>query len=361
MGNDLLTTLRRARRLMSGGDLAAATGAIREALGQPRPDQHRPSQPRPSKPWPKPQPQPHGRRPGPSPSPPGEAPQTGRFVERVHDDRTAAVGARSRLAYKLYTPANVAPRPLLVVMLHGCTQDPDDFARGTAMNRQADRHGFLVAYPRQEAAANPSRCWNWFEPSHQGRSGEPALIAAMARAVAAEHGCERIVAAGLSAGGAMAAILGAAHHDTFAAVGIHSGLVAGAASDAASAFQAMRAGAAHLRAPGSSARAIVFHGEADRTVAPVNGEQLASAGRRPGVESRIRVQTLTRGGRSCRRMVLPATDGAGADGAGALEYWSVAGLGHAWSGGDPAGSYADPAGPDASAEMARFFLERDGA
>ena len=137
--------------------------------------------------------------------------------------------------YKLYVPTQSTGQPQpLVVMLHGCTQNPDDFAVGTGMNERAREQGFCVLYPEQSQDANPQRCWNWFKHNHQRRgSGEPALIASMTQAIMKEHNIDprRVFIAGLSAGGAMAAIVADAYPDIFAAVGVHSGLPNGAASN----------------------------------------------------------------------------------------------------------------------------------
>ena len=261
-------------------------------------------------------------------------------------------GARD---YKLFEPARDGGPLPLVVMLHGCTQDPDDFARGTRMNALARARGFLVLYPAQSQRANPQRCWNWFKHNHQGRSrGEPAILAGMVREVIATHDVDpaRVYVAGLSAGGAMAAILGESCPDLFAAVGVHSGLPVGAATDAPSAFAAMKGGApATRRASAHAARppTIVFHGDADPTVNLVNGEQVIAATglvRRSGIE-----RSTTSAGVPYSRCVY--VDGQGAERG---ELWTIHGAGHAWSGGDLAGSYTDPRGPDASAEMLRFFL-----
>ena len=262
-------------------------------------------------------------------------------------------GARD---YKLFEPARDGGPLPLVVMLHGCTQDPDDFARGTRMNALARARGFLVLYPAQSQRANPQRCWNWFKHNHQGRGrGEPAILAGMVREVIATHDVDpaRVYVAGLSAGGAMAAILGEAFPDLFAAVGVHSGLPVGAATDAPSAFAAMKGGAPIARrAPGHRTMppTIVFHGDADATVNIVNGERiLESAGlaQRPGS-----ARSTTPAGVPYSRRVW--VDGQGAE---RSEQWTIHGAGHAWSGGDLAGSYTDPRGPDASAEMLRFFLQ----
>ena len=261
-------------------------------------------------------------------------------------------GARD---YKLFEPARDGGPLPLVVMLHGCTQDPDDFARGTRMNALARARGFLVLYPAQSQRANPQRCWNWFKHNHQDRGrGEPAILAGLVREVMAAHDVDpaRVYVAGLSAGGAMAAILGEAFPDLFAAVGVHSGLPVGAASDAPSAFAAMKGGARIARRaarPGAMPPTIVFHGDADATVNVVNGEQVLEAtglARSPAVE------------RAATPAGVPYSRRAYLDGQGAErgELWTLHGAGHAWSGGDPAGSYTDARGPDASAEMLRFFL-----
>jgi poly(hydroxyalkanoate) depolymerase family esterase len=273
-------------------------------------------------------------------------PEGARFDGHRYAD---AGGARD---YKLYQPAaRPAEAMPLVVMLHGCTQNPDDFAAGTRMNALAEVHGFLVAYPEQPASANANRCWNWFRPEDQGRGGEPALIAGIVRRVVTEHRVdpERVYAAGLSAGGAAAAVLGAAYPDLFAAVGVHSGLPVGAARDVPTAFAAMRR-AGTASAAGSGVATIVFHGDTDPTVDPANGgaviAQAVPAGR---VEHEVGAAGDRRYTRALHRDASGRVVG---------EHWTVHGGGHAWSGGSPAGSYADPAGPDASAEMLRFFLAR---
>ena len=260
-------------------------------------------------------------------------------------------GAGTR-RYHLYVPARAAsgPRPL-VVMLHGCQQNAGDFAAGTAMNRLAEEHGCLVLYPDQERGANSSNCWNWFDAAHQRREqGEPSLIAGMTRDVLREHGADpgRVYVAGLSAGGAMAAVLGAAYPELYAAVGVHSGLPVGAARDLMSGLNAMKG--KHLAGAGRTLRRrvplIVFHGDQDAVVHPSNGEvlirQFLGDGTVREIEERERGHTRT-----------TALDD---DGRVVAEHWIVHGAGHAWAGGDPAGSYTDPSGPNASAEMLRFFL-----
>jgi poly(hydroxyalkanoate) depolymerase family esterase len=271
--------------------------------------------------------------------------------------------------YDLYLPpkATAGTEPLpLVVMLHGCSQNPQDFAAGTAMNELAREKGFAVLYPAQSQDANPARCWNWFDKDHQQRGhGEPAVLAGLTHAVMAKHGFDarRIYVAGLSAGGAMAAVLGQAYPDLYAAVGIHSGLASGAADDLMSALSAMQHGqAADATARGGVADpvpTIVFHGDSDAVVHPDNGARaievavrrnelatLACPSPAPVIEQGVSAQ-----GRGYTRITHPGTESAAAQ----AEHWLVHGAGHAWSGGSERGSYTDPSGPDASREMWRFF------
>ncbi|WP_443749436.1 extracellular catalytic domain type 1 short-chain-length polyhydroxyalkanoate depolymerase [Asticcacaulis solisilvae] len=264
-------------------------------------------------------------------------------------------GPDGRRAYKLYVPSIYAGQPVpLLVMLHGCTQTPDDFALGTQMNALAEIHGFLVVYPEQSQSANMNRCWNWFNSADQGRdAGEPAVIAGLTRQIMAEYAIDRdrVFVAGLSAGGAMAAIMGAAYPDVFAAIGVHSGIAVGAAHDMPSAFAAM-GGSASSAKPGKrhSVPTIVFHGDADRTVHVDNAARVLAQAR--GVQpGRLEVTTgISSGGIAYTRTVETGTSGKPA-----LEHWLIHGAGHAWSGGHSAGSYTLPAGPDASGEMLRFF------
>ncbi|MDB5803778.1 MAG: esterase, depolymerase family protein [Betaproteobacteria bacterium] len=270
--------------------------------------------------------------------------------------------------YKLFVPGNLPAEGMpLVVMLHGCTQDPDDFALGTQMNMQAAANGFVVLYPAQGRDANPNRCWNWFSVSDQGRGkGEPGLIADMAQAIVEEYALDagRVYVAGLSAGGAMAAILAETYPDIFAAAGIHSGLPAQAAGNMMAALAVMRNGKSESGPDrGTIARPIpmiVFHGDADSTVNPQNGHALVA-------------RQLHRAGKAGTYDGRPATtEAASADGGASfkvsryvdtngaplVEFWEVHGAGHAWMGGSDQGSYTDAHGPDASAKMVEFFLRR---
>lgn len=258
--------------------------------------------------------------------------------------------------YKLYIPAKRPASPMpLIVMLHGCTQSPDDFAAGTGMNRLAERHGFLVAYPAQPTGANANKCWNWFKPEDQRRErGEPALIAGLTREIMHDFPVDaaRIYIAGLSAGGAAAAIVAAAYPDVFSAVGVHSGLPVGAASDIPQAFSAMRSGA-HGVVLTHAMPTIVIHGTADATVHPSNGKAVTAQALHcfdrlnPTVCKGVSV-----GGRSFRKTSYDSVDGRSM-----CEHWEIDGAGHAWAGGHPKGSFTDPTGPAASEEMLRFFLQ----
>ncbi len=263
-----------------------------------------------------------------------------------------ASGSRS---YKLYIPGTVVRAPVLIVMLHGCTQSPDDFAAGTQMNALAEEQGFLVVYPAQSQSANMNRCWNWFNSADQQcDTGEPALIAGITRQVMAEHGVDpsRVFVAGLSAGGAMAAILGNTYPDLYAAIGVHSGLPAGAAHDMPSAFSAMGQGAKPGKGKSrASVPTIVFHGDADTTVNVGNGRQVIQQAQPSGKLVTETVSAKSAGGIGYIRTVQSNQDGVPV-----LEHWLLHGAGHAWAGGHTAGSYTDPRGPDASREMLRFFL-----
>ncbi|MFQ1700463.1 alpha/beta hydrolase family esterase [Loktanella agnita] len=255
--------------------------------------------------------------------------------------------ALTHITYKLYQPPRLARDPAVVVMLHGCTQTAEDFAQGTRMNRYADSHGFLVIYPQQNLSANMKRCWNWFNPRNQGQSGEAATVMQIVDDVIAAHDLTtpQVFVAGLSAGASLAAILGRAYPDRINAIGIHAGVPMGAARTVPGAFHAMENGDTGEIGPGPT-RAIIFQGDADTTVVPANGDRIAFA-----PEAKVTRRRLFSGWRWCHRHLIGAT----ADNARA-EYWKVAGLDHAWSGGNPAGSYADPRGPHATREMIRFFF-----
>ena len=336
-----------ATRLMQSGNLQAATAAIQAALGgaampaasndadvidvqahevkREAPVPHAPAEPA------------SHAKPGP----------TGQFISGSH---TETAGTRE---YKLFIPPASFDEPLpLVVMLHGCTQNPDDFAAGTGMNAAALKRGFYVLYPAQTQHANSSRCWNWFKHNHQKRGrGEPAILAGMTRQVMARYHIDpqRVYVAGLSAGGAMAAILGDAYPDLFAAVGVHSGLPTGSATNVQGALSVMQSGAPASQRSTASPPTIVFHGDQDATVHPANGEQVVadSAGASKPEMKRAR----SGNGRDYTQRTYKE-----AGGRVVAEHWAVHGAGHAWSGGSARGSYTDATGPDASEEMLRFFF-----
>jgi len=291
---------------------------------------------------------------------PDVAPNGGQFVAGLYSNRAGS------LTYKLYVPSGYCGQALpLVVMLHGCTQSPDDFAAGTRMNALAEEHTCLVAYPAQAASANASKCWNWFNPGHQQRGqGEPSLIAGITRQVMRDYSVDprRVYVAGLSAGAAAAVIMGITYPDLYAAVGAHSGLACGAASDLRSAFAVMRQGPAARRSdsvPGDGkywriVPMIVFHGDEDTTVHPRNGDQIIEQSR---ANTTAVLQTRVHHGRIVGGHAYSRTFHADARGQVVLEQWVIHGAAHAWSGGSPAGSYTDPQGPDAAQEMLRFFLD----
>lgn len=273
------------------------------------------------------------------------------FRAGKHD---CALGNRD---YKIFKPGRAAPAPPLLVMLHGCGQTPDDFATGTRMNALAKERGLIVLYPAQSRSAHPNRCWNWFLPGDQGRdAGEPAILASLVRQIIRTHGVDpaRVYIAGLSAGASMALIMARAFPDLFAAVGVHSGLVAGAAHDQASAMLAMHRGNPGWRLI-QPMPTIVFHGSLDAAVNPRNGRLVAIRAREAYGTLR---DTETAGqvplGRAWRRNVHRIGSGRPL-----VERWVVTGSGHAWSGGSSSGRFCDPKGPDASREMVRFFLRHN--
>ena len=220
------------------------------------------------------------------------------------------------------------------------------------MNELAEAYGMLVVYPAQSQSANPSACWNWFNPSHQHHGmGEPAIIAGITAEIIRSYGIDarKVFVAGLSAGGAMAVVMGETYPQIYSAVGVHSGLPYQSANDVVSAFAAMRGDSCHPHFK-PRLRTIVFHGDADGTVAPSNATAIVNDTHSKAIE-----QELSNNGRQFTRRIITDQNGTGVS-----EHWLVKGAGHAWSGGNPVGSYTDPTGPDASAEMVRFFLQGEG-
>ena len=272
----------------------------------------------------------------------------GQFIDASYSN---AAGTRS---YKLYVPASHrGEATALVVMLHGCTQDPDDFATGTQMNALAEEMRCLVAYPCQSQQANPSRCWNWFSAVDQQRGqGEPSIIEGITRQVMANHNIDpaQVYVAGLSAGGAMATIMGTLYPELYSAVGVHSGLPFASAHDLPSALAAMKGSIGKGAARGRAMPIIVFHGDRDTTVHPVNGDALIAQGAAAVAKPIVIEPGKVPDGHAYTRTVHHRDDGTLH-----AEQWLIHGAGHAWSGGSAHGSYTDGKGPDASREMMRFF------
>ena len=284
----------------------------------------------------------------------------GRFIEATYSN---PAGTRK---YKLYIPRHYQGQALpLIVLLHGCTQSPDDFAAGTRMNFIAEEQTCFVVYPAQPSDANAAKCWNWFRPTDQRRGqGEPSLIAGITRQVMREYlvDPQRVYIGGLSAGAAAAAIMGATYPDLYAAIGVHSGLACGAAKDLPSAFVAMRQGdladvleagdVSPVLGNGQAVPTIVFHGDRDTTVHPRNGDHVIARSMQITNLRKTVHRGRVPGGHAYTRTIH--TDPSGR---AVFEHWEIHGAAHAWSGGSPSGSFTDPRGPDATREMLRFFLE----
>jgi poly(hydroxyalkanoate) depolymerase family esterase len=291
----------------------------------------------------------------------------------------SSLGARN---YFVYTPANYQPgTPVpMIVMLHGCTQTVSDFAAGTQMNALADQKQFIVVYPQQSSLANASLCWNWFYPINQYRnSGEAGIIGGITQVVEQDTtdwtiNTHRVYLAGISAGAAMSVILGAAYPDLYAAIGVHSGVEYQAATSAPAAILAQLSGGPDPAGQGDAAYStmgshahvvpvIVFHGTADTVVAPLNGDQV--------VQQWMQTDFRASGGSYHASFAAPSTTTPGqvsgghsytvrtwntASGQEIQAYWTINGMGHAWSGGSSAGSFTDPAGPSATQALYTFFM-----
>jgi poly(hydroxyalkanoate) depolymerase family esterase len=291
-----------------------------------------------------------------TPSPPARE----SFIERSY---TNSHGSRQ---YKLFIPSRYQGQPLpLLVMLHGCLQDPDDFALGTRMNAIAEEQGLFVLYPAQSESANQTRCWNWFIAAHQRRDqGEPSIIAGMTQEVIRSYHIDarRVYIAGMSAGGAMAAIMAATYSDLYAAVGIHSGMPFGGAQNFFAAIAAMKDGAGiGARLPAKSIPLIVFHGDQDNMVNSRNADQIIAqwlGGPDPKRQKSSMAEASMAEAKEGNGRAFTRTTYRDEAGRELAENWLVHDAGHAWSGGGAAGSFTDAAGPDASREMLRFFLNR---
>lgn len=259
--------------------------------------------------------------------------------------------------YKIYIPSLVkttdAALPL-IIMLHGCNQIPDDFARGTGMNLLAEEFGFIVVYPEQERKSQTNRCWNWYKRSDQMRgSGEPALTASLTNHIVSEHNIDpaKVYIAGLSAGASSALVTATTYPDIFAGVGVHSGMAVGSAHDTSSAMFAMRYGM-----PGQShvvpLPTIIFHGDADKVVNVRNSQYIAERANEPYPQLR-RTQ---RNGYTASGQKYTRTSYRLGKGRSFVEQWIVKDAGHEWSGGNRLGTFTNPNGPNASREMIRFLF-----
>jgi len=280
---------------------------------------------------------------------------------------TCAAGAREYLAYAPAVPST-EPAPLLL-MLHGCTQNAADFARGTRMHLHAAKEGYVVVYPLQSRRDNPNGCWHWFRPGDQQReAGEPALLAGLMAEMSERFNgdARRVYAAGLSAGGAMAVTLAQAYPDVFRGVGAHSGLPHGCARDVPSALAAMQAGsraatsAVPQPVPAAGVPTIAFHGDRDSTVNVANASRIVTDALSQSFEhgrAEGDAAMTTRPGQVPGGYAFTKTCWTDPRGALRAERWIVHGGGHAWYGGSAEGTYTDGRGPNASAEMLRFFRD----
>ncbi|MGB3243750.1 MAG: PHB depolymerase family esterase [Sulfitobacter sp.] len=366
MKPDFTSALRRATELVRAGNPAAATEMIQSSLAGNGAHAMKPTTELPSAHFKMPDMGQLGKRQGlaetlaslaskiPAHGLAINEPTEPTLPEGARFDRGTFSCASGSREYRVYIPSIKSDKPAaLIMMLHGCTQSPVDFANGTDMNRIAEEQNLIVVYPAQSRGANMQSCWNWFGPADQDRNaGEPAILAGLAQQLQREHDIPdgKTFVAGLSAGAAMAVILGRTYPEVFAAVCAHSGLPYKAAHDVPSAFAAMGGNTSGpAPAPTHRVPTIVFHGTSDSTVNAANGQRIADDARPAGTEV---LDDGTTNGRKYER-----TTSLSANGESIMEYWRIDGLGHAWSGGNAAGSYADITGPDASAEMVRFFLD----
>lgn len=326
-----------------------------------------------------------------SPASPGTAPQEGPVREapgtwlsgQLPLPPTAGQLLVHTMPYWLYLPRHVPDAVAergwpLVLMLHGCHQSATQFADGTRMNRLAEEKGYALLYPQQVEAVQAQRCWRWYDRANQQGAGDTAALVALVDAVCAQHRIDRrrIYACGLSAGAGMAAVLALNHPGMVAAVGLHSAPVFGAGHSTLGALRVMRHGAplqadaairgvlerrsmlarpaaAHAMPP---MPALMIQGEQDRVVRPINQFQLARQwlqlnGLPAGPATRITARPAGRGGSRNAHAIHDYLVGRKL----LLRVVRIAGLGHAWSGGDPALKFNEGTGPDASRMMLDFF------
>lgn len=275
-------------------------------------------------------------------------------------------------ATDLYVPSAPQAKAPLLLMLHGCSQNAQDFEAATLMNDLAEKQGFYVVWPTQPSSKNAGKCWNWFDTLSQVRdSGEPAELVAVVDEAKKRHAidADHVYVAGISAGAAMAVVLGATYPDVFAAIGVGSGLEYEAGDSVQSAFTAqskggpdpLKQGDAIFAAMGTHARAvpvIVFHGTNDGTVAVVNGHQVLAS------YTRANADALALPSLAAPTTAMAAVDGGrgystettnGPNGMPLLVGVFVTGMDHAWSGGVKGASYTDPTGPDETSMMWSFL------
>ncbi|MCW3066878.1 MAG: hypothetical protein JWN32_4050 [Solirubrobacterales bacterium] len=282
-------------------------------------------------------------------------------------------GAAGNQHYELYIPSTYKAGTAvpLVVALHGCTQTADQFRLLSRWDTLAEAKGFIVVFPQQDPNANQLKCWDFYQDGSMHRSaGEPARIAAVTSMIEQKYSVDphRVYAAGLSAGGAMASVMAATYPDLFAAIGIGSGCEYAATATCAGYKSADPAQAAQQAYKEMGAHAhpmpfIAFEGDADTTVPPVNADQLVQQwlttddladdgtlnGSVPSAPANT-TQGQVQGGRSYTIRTYGNHNHAEL-----AQYWTVHGMNHAWSGGNPSQSYADPSGPDETAAMYAFF------
>ncbi len=288
-----------------------------------------------------------------------------------------------RRDYLAYVPARAGSRwdwrrrPLLV-LLHGCRQTPEEVAGATRVAQLADDDDLLVLLPRQNPRANAWGCWSWFDPATARGWGETAIVAAQVRALRRRYRVDRrrVFVAGLSSGGALAAVLGLRRPDLVAGVFVHSGIACGAASSPYAALGVLKSGAdADVVRIAAAARAatdprnlpvplLVVQGGADDVVAPINAVHLVrqylclnghpaatagAAGELPPSDA-SRVETTPAG-----RTITTSDWSVGAR--LVARHVQVDALGHAWSGGDERYRYNDANAPDATALLRGFIRE----
>jgi poly(hydroxyalkanoate) depolymerase family esterase len=284
-------------------------------------------------------------------------------------------GTSGPRSYQLYVPGGYSGAPLpLVMMLHGCTQDPSNFMAGTRMNDRGEANGFFVLYPGEPSTIQSLSCWQWFDGADQMRgSGEPADLVAMLDQVASQYAVDasHVYVAGISAGAAMAVILGATYPDRFAGIGVGAGVEYGATTSGISGSASVQSsggpdpamqGQAAFAAMGAAKRVvptIVIYGTQDAIVAPVNDDQVitqwATTDGLAGAMLPASPDAVEHGAVPGGHTYTTSTWHDVRTGAPVLRKIAVDGMGHAWSGGDTAGTYTDPMGPNASDAVWAFF------